>query len=136
MTAGHARSSCLSCILHDIQQHSPLLCRLRRAESTLKIEFNRSQSLMHLSVGQVAGDRAANLVFLPKGAAVVDIATHGYPETSTWTIRQSGTFPSSGSAMCQCWSSGTDSSQSRRPGQATGPDPRPADCSALVSMPR
>ncbi len=42
---------------------------------------------MHLSVGQVAGDRAANLVFLPKGAAVVDIATHGYPETSRWTIR-------------------------------------------------
>ena len=36
---------------------------------------------------QVAGDRAANLVFLPKGAAVVDIATQKYSETSTWTIR-------------------------------------------------
>ncbi|KAK9832161.1 hypothetical protein WJX74_001017 [Apatococcus lobatus] len=42
---------------------------------------------------QAAGDRAANLVFLPKGAAVVDIATRTYSEASTWTIRMVRDLP-------------------------------------------
>ena len=42
---------------------------------------------------QAAGDRAANLVFLPKGAAVVDIATRSYSQASTWTIRMVRDLP-------------------------------------------